>query len=93
MATGESPITRTDLRAELGHYATKEDLASLETRLVKWIVGQMLAAIVCCFLRCRIRSEIRRLKSACPFAPFVAVSAFLWSPAFKDSGSKPEHRG
>ena len=46
MATGESPITRTDLRAELGHYATKEDLASLETRLVKWIVGQMLAAIV-----------------------------------------------
>ncbi len=54
MTTSEGPITRSDLRMELDdlrrefreHYATKEDLAKLETRLIKWIVGQMLAAIV-----------------------------------------------
>ena len=54
MTTSERPITRSDLRMELDdlrrefreHYATKEDLAKLETRLIKWIVGQMLAAIV-----------------------------------------------
>ena len=26
------------------HYATKEDLAKLETRLVKWIIGMMLGS-------------------------------------------------
>lgn len=54
MTTSERPITKSDLRMELDdlrrefreHYATKEDLAKLETRLIKWIVGQMLAAIV-----------------------------------------------
>ena len=54
MTTSERPVTRSDLRMELDdlrrefreHYATKEDLAKLETRLIKWIVGQMLAAIV-----------------------------------------------
>ena len=28
------------------HYATKADLANLETRLIKWMIGQMIAAIV-----------------------------------------------
>ncbi len=50
MATGELPITRSDLREELNsilqHYATKKDVAELETRLIKWMVGQMIAAIV-----------------------------------------------
>ena len=33
------------LRQEIqDHYATKEDLAKLETRLVKWIVGMMIAS-------------------------------------------------
>ena len=46
MTTAEHPITRSELRTELEHYATKEDLAKLETRLIKWMVGQMMAAIV-----------------------------------------------
>ena len=53
MTTAEHPVTRSELRTELDdlrrefreHYATKEDLAKLETRLTKWIVGQMFAAI------------------------------------------------
>ena len=35
MTTVEHPITRSELREELKHYATKEDLAKLETRLIK----------------------------------------------------------
>ena len=39
MTTQDQPITRTDLREELdrvlAYYATKEDLAQLETRLTK----------------------------------------------------------
>ena len=39
MTTLDQPITRTDLREELdrvlAYYATKEDLAQLETRLTK----------------------------------------------------------
>ena len=39
MATGEAPITRTDLREELTraleHYATKADLAVLKAELVR----------------------------------------------------------
>ena len=46
MATLEQPITRTELREELRHYATKADLSELETRLIKWMVGQMIAATV-----------------------------------------------
>ena len=46
MTTAEHPITRSELRKEHEHYATKEDLAKLETRLIKWMVGQMMAAIV-----------------------------------------------
>ena len=52
MATMDhTPLTREDLRHELRHYATKEDVANLradmaemETRLIKWIVGSVLAA-------------------------------------------------
>ena len=46
MTTIESPITRSELREDLRHYATKSDLSELETRLIKWMVGQMIAAIV-----------------------------------------------
>ncbi len=45
MATVEHPITRAELREELRHYASKEDLANMETRLVKWMVGMMFAAV------------------------------------------------
>ncbi len=53
----ERPITRTELREELRHYATKADLAELETRmvdrmasmesrLVRWIIGMMFGSIL-----------------------------------------------
>ena len=45
MTTVEHPITRSELREELKHYATKEDLAHLETRLVKWMIGMMLSSV------------------------------------------------
>ncbi len=48
MTTVEKPITRSELRDELRHYATSSDLAQLradmsamETRLVKWMIGVM----------------------------------------------------
>ena len=51
MTQGESPITRSELREELQHYATKADIAEvkadmaqMETRLVKWLVGLMFGA-------------------------------------------------
>ena len=51
MTTGEQPITRSELREELQHYATKADIAEvradmaqMETRLVKWMVGMMFGA-------------------------------------------------
>ena len=53
LTTTEQPITRSELREELRHYATKADLAevkaelaNVETRLIKWMLGQMVAAIV-----------------------------------------------
>ena len=46
MATAAQPVTRSGLREELRHYATKSDLAELETRLIKWMVVQIIAAIV-----------------------------------------------
>lgn len=46
MTTAEHPVTRTELREELRHYATKADLANLETRLIKWMVGLMVSAVV-----------------------------------------------
>ena len=36
MATVEQPITRSELREELRHYASKADLAQMETRLTRW---------------------------------------------------------
>ena len=56
MTTMEHPITRSELREELQHYATKADLADLkaeltrdigelETRLVKWIVGVQIGGL------------------------------------------------
>lgn len=44
MAQVEQPITRSELREELQHYATKADMAQMETRLVKWLVGLMFGA-------------------------------------------------
>ena len=37
-------LTKEDFRYEMQHYATKEDLAQLEARLVKWMVGSTVAA-------------------------------------------------
>ncbi len=37
-------ITMQDLHRELQHYATKEDLAQMETRLIKWMIGITLSA-------------------------------------------------
>ena len=45
MVTAEQPITRSELREELRHYATKEDLAEFETRMVKWMVGMMMGGM------------------------------------------------
>ena len=49
MASMEQPITRSELREEMAimlqQYATKEDLAALETRLVKWMVGMMMGGM------------------------------------------------
>ena len=45
MATHNEPVTREDLRHELQHYATKADLAALETRLIKWMVGTVLGGM------------------------------------------------
>ena len=39
-------LTKEDFRYEMQHYATKEDLAQLEARLVKWMVGLMVGATV-----------------------------------------------
>ena len=51
MVTSEQPITRSELREDLQHYATKADIADvradmaqMETRLVKWMVGIMFGA-------------------------------------------------
>ena len=45
MASVKQPITRSELREELRHYATKEDLAAMETRMVKWMVGMMMGGM------------------------------------------------
>ena len=50
MAQVEQPITRSELREELerylSHYATKEDLAKLETRLTRWMVGVLIGSTI-----------------------------------------------
>ena len=43
--TEDRTVTTGDLRAELQHYATKADLAQMETRIIKWLVGIMLTSI------------------------------------------------
>ena len=45
MATAEHPVTRSELRAELAHYATKADLAEMKAELIKWMVGVMLGGM------------------------------------------------
>ena len=37
-------LTKDDFRREMGRYPTKEYLAQMEARLVKWMVGLMFAA-------------------------------------------------
>ena len=37
-------LTKDDFHREMQHYATKENLAQMETRLVKWMVGLMIAS-------------------------------------------------
>ena len=49
MSTVEQPVTRSELREELRHYATKADLANLETRLIKWMVGLMVSSVVAAY--------------------------------------------
>ena len=51
MATSDQPITRSESREDLKHYATKADIADvradmaqMETRLVKWMIGIMFGA-------------------------------------------------
>ncbi len=52
MASDAGPLTRADLREELDrlrdemrtYYATKADLAAVEMRLTRWMLGLMLSA-------------------------------------------------
>jgi hypothetical protein len=39
-------ITEANFQREIRHYATKEDLARLETKLIKWMVGLIISAII-----------------------------------------------
>ena len=43
MTTSEHPITRTELREELRHYATKADLAAIsgELKALRWTISLM----------------------------------------------------
>ena len=42
---GDFRLMKEDLREELRHYATKEDLAQVGTRLIKWMVGLMVGSV------------------------------------------------
>ena len=42
----ERRLTRIDALAKLPRFATKADLHALETRLIRWMVGSVLAAAV-----------------------------------------------
>ena len=50
METSEQPVTRSELRAELQNYATKSDLheemAGLESRLTRWMIGVLIGSTV-----------------------------------------------
>ena len=41
----DSHITEASFQREISHYATKEDLAQLETRLIKWMAGLIIGGI------------------------------------------------
>ena len=41
----EQPITRSELREELRHYATKADLANMKADLLKWLASITAAGI------------------------------------------------
>ena len=45
MATVDQPVTRSELRKELEHYATKADLAQLETRLTWKLSGVLVTGM------------------------------------------------
>ena len=49
MATGEAPITRSDLREELDrvlqHYATKADLQAAKADIIKWVAALQLIGL------------------------------------------------
>lgn len=47
MATAEERVTalETEFRTELRHLATKSDLAHLENRLMRWMLGSVAAAV------------------------------------------------
>jgi len=51
MTSAENPITRSELREELRHYATKDDLTNLELRLTREIGD----------LRAEVKGEITTL--------------------------------
>ena len=69
MTSAEHPITRSELREELSHYATKEDMANLEIRLTREISdlksefsefkGELKAEVA--DLRAEVKSEIGTL--------------------------------
>lgn len=44
MAANAEYLTKDEFRREMRRYVTKSDLARMETRLVKWMVGAMLAS-------------------------------------------------
>lgn len=44
MAANAEYLTKDEFHREMSHHITKADLAQMETRLVKWIVGAMLAS-------------------------------------------------
>ena len=44
MAANAEYLTKDEFRREMRRYVTKADLARMETRLVKWIIGAMLAS-------------------------------------------------
>lgn len=44
MAANAEYLTKDEFHREMRHYVTKSDLAQMEMRLVKWMVGAMLAS-------------------------------------------------
>ena len=44
MAANAEYLTKDEFHREMRHYVTKSDLAQMEMRLVKWMVGAMFAS-------------------------------------------------